>query len=314
MKPFRFGIEIDKLPPSTWEDDLRFIEDIGYSSILWTDHFGPQWEPTSAMATTAAVTERLKTGTMVYCVDYHHPAVLAKASATVHLLSGGRIELGMGAGWLKADYDQAGIPYDKPSTRIRRLEEAIQVIKSMWKGKTTFHGKHYHITDIFRAIDLRGLDPPPVLVGGGGRMILSMAGRQADIVSIIPSIPEGRFTRNFINQGYMEFWKNKVKWVKDSALKAGREPDDIEFSVSTFHTEITDDPEPVYERLARRWGIPAADAKRIPVFFVGSADDVKEQLLSFREETGINYIVVGLPDVDEIRQFGEHVVKELAGI
>ncbi len=313
MKPFRFGIEISKLPSKTWRQDLEFIEDIGFSSILWTDHFGPQWEPTTAMASTYSNTTKLKTGTMVYCVDFHHPAVLAKATATAQLLSGGRIEFGIGAGWLKSDYLQTGIPCDKPATRIRRMEEAIQIIKSMWRGKTSFNGKHYQIKNIFKALDLEGLPPPPVIVGGGGRMILSVAGRHADIVSIISGLLEGTFTRDFYRRGVLEGYLKRIGYVREAASKAGRHLEDIELSVATTHTEVTDDPESVSLDWAKHRGLTLDEVKVIPTFLVGSAEEIKEKLSDFREVTGVNYIVLGLPSIEEVREFGKEIVKDLKG-
>jgi probable F420-dependent oxidoreductase len=313
MKPFRFGIETPKLPTKTWREDLKFIEETGYSSILWTDHFGYQWEPTVSMATTAAITTRLKTGTIVYCVDYHHPAVLAQASATAQLLSKGRIEFGIGAGWMKTDYDQAGISYDKPATRIRRMEEAIKIIKSMWQRKTSFKGKHYNISNIPRSPNFKGVNPPPILIGGGGRMLLSVAGRHADIVNVISGLPEGKFTRDFYRRGVMEGYQKRIGYVRDAALNAGRDFDDIELSVCITRTEVTDDPESVYRDWAKSRRLTLEEAKAIPTICVGSVDEIKEQLFSFREVTGVNYFVLGLPSMDEIREFGVNIVKDMAG-
>jgi probable F420-dependent oxidoreductase len=312
MKPFRFGIETPILPQRTWREDLRFIEEAGYSSILWTDHFGSQWNPTVSMATTAALTSRLKTGTMVYCVDFHHPAVLAQKTATAQLLSRGRIEFGIGAGWLKADYEQTGIPYDKPATRIKRMEEAIKIIKSMWTGKTTFKGKYYQIKDI-PSPSLEGVNPPPILVGGGGKMILSVAGRHANIVNIISGLLEGKFTSDFYRRGVIEGYKSRVNYVKEAALKAGRSFEDIELSIATTHTQVTDDPEKVYSSWAKSRGLSIGEAKAIPTLLVGNVNEIKDKLYNLREITGANYIVLGLPNIEEIREFGEHIVKDMTG-
>ena len=313
MKSFRFGIETPKLPIETWREDLKFIEEVGYSSILWTDHFGYQWEPTVSMASTAALTTRLKTGTMVYCVDFHQPAVLAQATATAQILSKGRIEFGIGAGWLKTDYQQTGIPYDKPATRIRRLEEAIKIIKLMWLGNSSYNGKHYKIKDIPRSPNLDDIPPPKVLVGGGGKMLLSVAGRQADIVSIISGLPEGKFTPDFYRRGVMKGYLKRIGYVRDAAEKAGRDFADIELSVCTTHTEATDDRDSVIEDWAGSRGLSVEEARANPTMFVGSVDEIKEQLYSFREATGVNYIILGLPSIDEIREFGENIVKSLKG-
>jgi probable F420-dependent oxidoreductase len=265
------------------------------------------------MATTAAITTKLKTGTMVYCNDFHHPAVLAQTGATAQLLSKGRIEFGIGAGWLKTDYQQTGIPYDKPATRIRRMEEAIKIIKSMWRGKTTFNGKHYQIINIPKPPSLKGVEPPPILVGGGGKMLLSVAGRHADIVSIISGLPEGKFTRDFHRRAVMKGYLKRIGYVRDAAEKSGRDFNDIELSVCTTHTRVTDDPESVYAELAKSRGLRLEEVKALATLFVGSVDEIKEQLFSFREATGVNYIVLGLPSIDEIKEFGDCIVKDMAG-
>ena len=131
---------------------MRRFEALGYSSIFCPDHFGVQWDPTVLITAAAAVTQRLKVGTLVYDVDYRHPVVLAKAAAAVHLVSGGRHEFGIGAGWMQSDYEQAGMSYDRPGVRIERLAEALEIIRSMWLHKrTSFSGKHYQIKDIAQA-------------------------------------------------------------------------------------------------------------------------------------------------------------------
>ena len=155
---------------------------------------------------------------MVYCVDYRHPIVLAKAAAMAQFFSGGRIEFGIGAGWSKEDYSQSNIPMDKPLKRISRLEESVKIIKSLWSNeKTSYEGEHFVIKDAANAQDLDGLPPPALLIGGGGRHVLSMAGRHADIVSLIPSIPEGVLTAEVMKRGMLEDYRMKVKWVRESA-------------------------------------------------------------------------------------------------
>jgi alkanesulfonate monooxygenase SsuD/methylene tetrahydromethanopterin reductase-like flavin-dependent oxidoreductase (luciferase family) len=193
------------------------------------------------------------------------------------------------------------------------MEEAIKIIKSVWKGKTTFQGKHYQITDVSRALDLEGLPPPPVLVGGGGKMVLSLAGRHADIVNIMSGLPEGRFTSDFYRRGVLEGYLKRIGYVREAALKAGRSFEDIELSLALSHSEITDDPDSVIELQAKRRGLTVEEIMSNPSFFIGSVDEIKERLFELREVTGINYIVLGLPSVEEIREFGKHIVKDLTG-
>ena len=136
-KPFRFGVQVGMLPAESWRERVRRIEALGYSTLFFPDHFSTQWEPVAGLAAVAAATERLNVGSLVYDVDYRHPVVLAKAAATIQLLSGGRHEFGIGAGWMQTDYVEAGIAYDRPGVRIERLEEALQIIRSMWANERT---------------------------------------------------------------------------------------------------------------------------------------------------------------------------------
>jgi len=155
-RPFRFGVQIHHLPTGDWRERVRRIEALGYSTIFLPDHFSDQWEPASALGAFAAVTERLNVGTLVYDVDYRHPVVLAKSSATLHAISDGRHEFGIGAGWMETDYRQAGIPYDPPGVRIDRLDEALAVIRSMWENeRTSFDGEHYRIAEIAWSVNDR---------------------------------------------------------------------------------------------------------------------------------------------------------------
>ena len=124
-RPFRFGVQVSSLPPQEWILRVRRIEELGFSSLFFPDHFGTQWEPTAGIAAAAAVSERLQVGSLVYDVDYRHPVVLAKTAATIHLISGGRHEFGIGAGWMESEYREAGIGFDRPGVRIERLEEAV---------------------------------------------------------------------------------------------------------------------------------------------------------------------------------------------
>ncbi|MDX1385290.1 MAG: LLM class flavin-dependent oxidoreductase, partial [Thermoanaerobaculia bacterium] len=170
--PFRFGVQLSTLPHETWRDDVRRIEALGYSSVFFPDHFSSQWDPTAGLAAIAAATETLRVGSLVYDVDYRHPVVFAKAAATIHLVSGGRHEFGIGAGWMETDYREAGIAYDRPGVRISRLEEALQIIESMWANeRTSFEGEHYTVEEIAQAAPLPAGERPKILIGGGGRRL-----------------------------------------------------------------------------------------------------------------------------------------------
>ena len=312
--PFRFGVQISGLPPQRWQEVVRRIESLGYSTLFLPDHFGKQWDPTTALAAIAAVSEQLKVGSLVYDVDYRHPVIYAKAAATLHLLSGGRHEFGIGAGWMETDYVQAGMPYDRPGVRIGRLEEALQIILSMWKNESTsFEGEHYNIRDIAQAASLRDGERPRVLIGGGGKRLLSLAGRYADIVGINPAMVEGKVTAATPADSTPERIREKVGWVRAAAEKAGRNPDEIEFNSLSFVTAITDDPIPLRESLAKSSGMTVGQVADCPLFLTGSANEIRERLERQRAETGISYIVVQGGDDTVLENFAKEIVGPLAG-
>ncbi len=311
-RAFRFGVQLSSLPAESWIDDLRRIEALGYSSVFWPDHFGAQWEPVAALAAAAAVTERLRIGSLVYDVDYRHPVVLAKAAATIHLLSGGRHEFGLGAGWMESDYRQAGIVYDRPGVRIARLEEALQIILGMWsQQETSFSGEHYRVAEVARAAELPEGERPRLLVGGGGRRLLGIAGRYADIVGINPTLHEGRVTAQTARDLALERVREKVSWVRAAADRAGRDPDEIEFNSLTFVVAITDQPRGLREALARNTGMTVDQIADCPGFLTGSASEIRERLEKRREETGISYVVIQGRDPAVLEPFAEGVVAPL---
>ncbi|UCE85670.1 MAG: TIGR03621 family F420-dependent LLM class oxidoreductase [Deltaproteobacteria bacterium] len=313
-RPFRFGVQLSRLPADDWAERLGRIESLGFDSVFWPDHFGDQWDPTAALAAAAAVTTRLRVGSLVYDVDYRHPVVFAKAAATIHLLSGGRHEFGLGAGWMETDYREAGIPYDRPGVRIERLEEAIQIIRSMWtQEKTSFEGRHYRVRDAARAAPLPAGDAPRVLIGGGGRKLLSLAGRYADIVGINPALPEGRVTPATASDLAPDRVRQKIGWVREAAARAGRDPDALELNSLVFLVALTDDAKPLREGLAKTTGMSAEQVADCPLFITGSPSEVRERLEKRREETGISYIVIQGERTEELEPFAESIVAPLAG-
>jgi probable F420-dependent oxidoreductase len=312
--PFRFGASFADLAPDTWREDVRRVESLGYSSLFWPDHFGEQLDPTAALAAVAGVTSRLHLGALVYDVDYRHPVVMAKAAATIQLLSGGRHEFGIGAGWMETDYREAGIPYDRPGVRIERLAEALEVIRSMWtQPKTSFEGVHYRITDIAQAAPLPAGSRPKILIGGGGPRILKLAGRYGDIVGINPTMLAGRITAETPADSAPERVREKVGLVRQGAEAAGRDPQAIELNSLSFVVAITDRPQGVREALSRSSGMSVEQVADCPLFLTGSAAEIRERLEKRREETGISYVVIQGRDREVLESFAEHVVVPLAG-
>src|SRR5262245_18726989 len=193
-RTFRFGVQTHgDIDAASWRAQARKMEDLGYSTLFMPDHFSDtRFAPMVAISVAAEATTTLRVGMLVLGNDYKHPAVVAKEAPTLYLLSDGRLEIGLGAGWMTADYEALGLPYDSHRIRIDRLDEALRVVKRCFDaGPFSFDGAHYTIRD-YDALPKPVQQPrPPIVVGGGGRRVLTLAGREADIVGINPTLTAG---------------------------------------------------------------------------------------------------------------------------
>jgi probable F420-dependent oxidoreductase len=307
-RAFRFAVQEHRAPSATaWKDKARQVESLGYSALYLPDHFTDQLGPIAALMAAADATTRLRVGSLVFDNDYRHPVVLAKEAATIDLLSDGRFDLGLGAGWLAADYEQAGLPFDGPGTRIGRMEEALRIIKGLFAGGPfSFAGEHYRIKDI-EGWPLPVQKPhPPILLGGGGRRMLRLAAREADIVNINFDLREGRVNRELVRTGLAEATDEKLAWVKEAA---GDRLGSIELSVTIFLANITDDRESVATAMAARVGAESQQILDMPHFLIGTVDELVEDLRRRRERYGISFVIVP----GDVAELFAPIVARLAG-
>ena len=227
VKQFRFGVQCGgDHDRASWEQLAHKIEALGYATLYLPDHFiDTQMAPLVGLAVAAEATKTLRVGALVFDNDYKHPAILAKEMATLDRLSDGRVELGIGAGWMKVDYDALGLPYDAAGVRVDRLEEALAVIKGVWgPDPYSFEGTHYTITD-YNGIPKPTQQPyPPILVGGGGPRVLRLAGREADIVGINPNLRAGAVTNDAATDSVAEMVDQKVGWIREGRRVTLRRP------------------------------------------------------------------------------------------
>jgi len=290
-RKFRFAAQLGSAPEGTahsWAEQARKAEDLGYSALLMPDHFGDQLAPVPALAAVAAATSTLRMGALVFGNDYRHPVVLAKEAATLDVLSEGRFELSLGAGWMRTDYDEAGMTYDTPAVRVDRFEESVQVIQGLLRtdGPFDFHGAHYEVrghTLTPRPVQRPG---PPLIIGGGGKRVLSFAARHADIVSINPNLREGTGGVETAADTTPARTRTKVSWVREAA---GARFDDLELNALIGFVLVTDDAQSLAEGMAPAFGIDPSDALHVPVALVGTLDEMAEELRWRREEYGISY-------------------------
>jgi probable F420-dependent oxidoreductase len=306
---FRFGVQVSSASSAdNWREKARKMEDLGYSTLFMPDHFiDTELAPMVAIGFAAAHTTTLRIGHLVLGNDYKHPAVTAKEAATLDVLSNGRLEFGLGAGWMQTDYDALGMPYDTPGTRVERLEEALAVVNGAWSGeKFSFAGKHYTITD-YAGLPKPVQQPrPPIVIGGGAPRVLRLAGREADIVGINPNLRKGAVSDDAIKTSLAEGTRQKIEWVKEGA---GDRFDDIELQIRYFLASITDDAEGFAGAVAGGFGLTAQDALESGVALVGTVPAVIETLQRRREEWGVSYVVLG----DDTFEAFAPVVAALAG-
>lgn len=283
------------------------LEGDGFSTLVMPDHLDDQWAPVPALAAAAAATTTLRIGSMVLDHDFRHPVVVAKEAATLDVLSDGRLELGLGAGWQQRDYQQSGIAYDDAATRVDRLAEGLVVIKGLFgDGPFSFAGRHYTVTDLIGTPHPRQRPHPPILVGGGARRILTVAGREADIVGINFDLRAGAIGPEVGPSGTEAATLAKLGWLREAA---GSRFNELELSVRVYVAVVTDQRAEVAAGLAAGFGLSTEEILGTPHFLVGTIDQMVDDLVRRREELGLSYVVFSGGAVDDMTP----VVARLAG-
>lgn len=308
-RKFRFGVQATAGTSSAdWRDFVCKVEDLGYSTVFMPDHFiDTVLAPMTAISFAAAFTETLRVGHLVLGNDYKHPAIVAKEAATIDVLSDGRLEFGLGAGWMRTDYDALGLPYDSPGTRIERLAEALAVVKGSWgEGPFDFAGEHYTISGYDGLPKPTQSPRPPILVGGGGPRLLRLAGREADIVGINPNLRAGEIGADALKDALADVTAKKIGWVREGA---GERFDELELEIAAYFVAITDDPRAALTAMAGRFGVSTDELAVHPHALIGPVDAVCERLLERREELGVSYVNVAQRAMAEFAP----VVARLAG-
>jgi probable F420-dependent oxidoreductase len=292
-----------------YRDAARKWEGLGYSTLFVPDHFVDHpLAPIPAMAMVAEATERLRVGSLVLGNDYKHPVVLAREAATLDLLSDGRLELGVGAGWMTADYERAGLPLDRPGVRVDRLAESLTVLKGLFSdGPFSFDGEHYQVTDLDGSPKPVQRPGPPIIVGGGGQRVLSLAAREADIVGINANLRRGEAQHPDAAQSLSAAATDqKLNWVRSAA---GPRFDDLEIQQYAGFVLFTDDRQSLAEAMAPAFDVTPEVALETPIALVGTLEQMIDDLNARRERWQMSYVVVDDAVADQFAP----VVNRLAG-
>lgn len=281
-----------------WITLARKAEDLGYATFSVADHYINEMLPIAALMYVADATSMLRIGSSVFDVNYRHPVLLAKEVAAIDWFSGGRFELGLGAGALRVDYDHVGLPFDPPGVRIQRLAESVSIFKQFFtQDSVTFTGEHYRVTDL-PAIPKAAQRPhPPIFIGGGGKKLLTLAAREADIIGVEAkqqddkgnAVP-GERTEAALGQ--------KVAMLREVA---GERFAALELNYGFRWVMVTEDRQQAAEQHARERAATGVTAEQVladPYLLIGSIEYMVETLQRRREQFGISYLQVFFQDID----------------
>ena len=287
-----------------WRESARAAEDLGYAALYITDHLDAQFGPLVALAVAAEATTTIHVGTLVLNNDLRNPVILAKEIAALGLAAEGRVEVGLGAGWLHSDYDEAGIEYREARVRVDRLAESLTILKSLWvDGEANFEGEHY--TVLGAHCDPRPSAAPRLIVGGGSKRILSLAAERADTVGINTSLASGEKGGDVASQATFDHYDKCVGWIREAA---GDRFASLELQIAAVAAMVVETRRAAL-RSATMLGFPGEEALDLPVLLIGTVDELCERLMERRERWGFSNVVV--PD-HALRAFAP-VVARLAG-
>ena len=323
-KPFRFGVQSYAASSAAdWREQVRTAESLGYSTFHLADHIigpGPALSATNhpvqnlasipAMAVAAEATTTIGIGCRVFCADFHNPVILAKDLATLDMFSDGRLEVGIGAGWLQGEYEAIGVPFDPPGVRIDRLIETIAVLRACFDdGEVNVTGTHVHAVgfeSVPKPVRREGRTRPPFMIGGGAKRILGLAGREADIVSLNFDNVSGKIGPAGVGSSTAEITAKKIEWIKAGA---GDRFDEIELEIGAYFTVITDARDATLAKMAPMFALSPEQFADHPHALIGSVDSICEQIIERRERYGISYITVNRGNLESFAP----VVARLAG-
>lgn len=321
-RPFRFAIQAFSSPTKReWVDLARKVEDSGFSTLHVADHYlgpGSRIEGTGhrvqamalipALTAAAMATTTLRIGSRMACTSYHLPTILTKEMATIDVLSEGRLEIGLGAGWLVNEYEGMGIPFESAGRRIQLMRETAEFMLMAYgsDAEVDYHGEFIDSSGYVAVPRPVQAPHPPLMIGGGAPKVLGIAGALADIASVNFNNSSGVVGAGSISSSTEDETRKKVQWIKDGA---GDRFDQIELETATYFISIDGRSEITADAVSKRTGLEMADLKRFPHAAVGSVDEICDELIRRREEYGFSYITVGDAHLDAYLP----IVERLAG-
>ncbi len=293
-RDFRFGVEIlEPFEGMTWMDSARRLQDLGYDTLFVSDHFDEGYGPLTGMAAAAAATTTLHVASAVFAPDFRHPAELARELASIDLISEGRLEVGIGAGYTVADFATTGIPMDAPGVRVDRMIEYVAVLRGLFKNEPlTFEGTHYTITALQGVPRPFTPGGPPILIAGGGKRMLTFAAQYADIIGVNTNLPTSEARAASTRDGVPSSIDEKLGWIRDAA---GARFADIELHAWVSYAQVTEHSDEIIEGLTDRFDASAEDVRSSPKVLVGEVGEIVERVHALRDRWGYSYFTIQQP-------------------
>ena len=305
-----FGISLVGLPAAEMLAHARQAESLGYSTIYLPDHWAleqpggagldtstPSWEATTMLGALAASTSRARIGALVHCNLFRHPGTTAQAITTLDHISGGRALLGLGAGWTRAEFEMMGAAFPDVKPRLRMLEESIQAIKALWTtDSANFDGEFYKLSSAIHVPKPVSRPHPPIMLGGGGKGLLRIAAKHADMVNIgVDTGRAGTVDRAEVAKTTDKAFRERAEFLRAEARTAGRDPASIELSSTIFTAMVTEtsaDGDGFAGALAGLFGVDAAEVKKMPITLIGTPDECAAEMRRRKQEWGVGHYVI----------------------
>ncbi len=306
IRQFRFGVEmLGPFVGMASAESARHLEELGYSTLFVADHFNEGYGPITAMASAVAATSTLHVASAVFAPDFRHPAVLAHELASIDLISGGRLEVGLGAGYMVSDYEASGITMDPPGVRVDRLVEYVTVLRGLFEsGSFSFHGEHYDITSLEGIPTPYTPGGPPIFIAGGGKRMLTFAAETAKIIGVNVALASSEDRAKAARDGVPSSIDEKLEWIRGAA---GQRMSEIELHAWVRHAHVTNDSDSLVAELSGQFNVSAEDVRSSPMVLVGDVGEIVERLHARRERWGYSYFTVQQPAAEEFAEVLERL-------
>ena len=293
-RQFRFGGELlEPFEGMSWSESARRLEDLGYSTLFVADHFNEGYGPLTAMAVATAATTTLKVASAVFAPDFRHPAVLARELASIDQFSSGRLEVGIGAGYMVEDFVASGIKMDPPGVRVDRMMEYVTVLRGLFgEGPFTFKGTHYNISALEGTPAPFTPGGPPILIAGGGKRLLTFAATHAEIIGVNVSLPSSEARVAAARDGVPSSIDEKLSWIREAA---GDRFEEIELHAWVRFVHVTNDSASIVGELSGYLNADEEDVRSSPMVLVGDVEEIIERVHARRERWGYSYFTIQQP-------------------